>query len=432
MDDNNELKRLFKQLKRQYHKAKKVYEDLREIGSFGLEIKGNQNELKISCRIPDEEKTVQFVVLMRPLLDVSSPIYYKKIWLLIKNNFPEIVTSKVKTEFEIEIAQIDNGYFPINYNGSALTNEHMYQVISNGDYFDQLEKDKKFLENLKSSPLGKETSELFLFGFYSYNEGSLLLLSSLFSLIQRIEQTFDKLVNVYEDMQCIFCLTKTGPFTSEEHIIPENLGNTDLILPIGLVCDKCNNSVLSPLDQSLMEYLPIALLRVNFVQHGKDGKLTKANFANAEVRRTKPNHILFKNKIGQQSITEIQKLEDGFTKISFKINGKNNIKLVSRALYKIALEIVALDMGFGYASSSQFDAARNFVVKKGVGFSNNLLIMKNCQPQPGCKIEFNPNLGFIFSIILFGIEFILNLEEIPTLELKDEPFKSQFEVIPLA
>lgn len=41
--------------------------------------------------------------------------------------------------------------------------------------------------------------------------------------------------------QCIFCKSATASFVSCEHIVPESLGNTEHILPPGIVCDGCNN-----------------------------------------------------------------------------------------------------------------------------------------------------------------------------------------------
>lgn len=41
--------------------------------------------------------------------------------------------------------------------------------------------------------------------------------------------------------RCIFCKSNDRAFTSREHIVPESLGNTDHLLPPGIVCDWCNN-----------------------------------------------------------------------------------------------------------------------------------------------------------------------------------------------
>ena len=42
-------------------------------------------------------------------------------------------------------------------------------------------------------------------------------------------------------MRCLFCKQDSSSTKSVEHIIPESIGNKTLILPLGYVCDKCNN-----------------------------------------------------------------------------------------------------------------------------------------------------------------------------------------------
>lgn len=41
--------------------------------------------------------------------------------------------------------------------------------------------------------------------------------------------------------RCLFCLQDTSTSVSVEHIVPESLGNTTIVLPRGFVCDRCNN-----------------------------------------------------------------------------------------------------------------------------------------------------------------------------------------------
>lgn len=40
--------------------------------------------------------------------------------------------------------------------------------------------------------------------------------------------------------KCIFCLRSDRTFCSTEHVIPQSLGNDELVLPVGWVCDSCN------------------------------------------------------------------------------------------------------------------------------------------------------------------------------------------------
>jgi hypothetical protein len=42
-------------------------------------------------------------------------------------------------------------------------------------------------------------------------------------------------------MKCVFCKCDSEDSKSVEHVIPESLGSKTIVLPRGLVCDKCNN-----------------------------------------------------------------------------------------------------------------------------------------------------------------------------------------------
>lgn len=48
---------------------------------------------------------------------------------------------------------------------------------------------------------------------------------------------------------------------SEEHVIPKSLGNDDLILPKGIICDKCNNYFSTNIEKQFLSLEPISLLR---------------------------------------------------------------------------------------------------------------------------------------------------------------------------
>jgi len=52
--------------------------------------------------------------------------------------------------------------------------------------------------------------------------------------------------------ECIFCKSATTSFTSVEHIVPESLGNTEHVLPLGIVCDHCNNYFARKVEQPIL------------------------------------------------------------------------------------------------------------------------------------------------------------------------------------
>lgn len=46
------------------------------------------------------------------------------------------------------------------------------------------------------------------------------------------------MVGALHEQGCIFCRRHDGGFTSREHVFPESLGNEEVVLPRGVVCDR--------------------------------------------------------------------------------------------------------------------------------------------------------------------------------------------------
>ena len=60
--------------------------------------------------------------------------------------------------------------------------------------------------------------------------------------------------------ECLFC-GNDGPFTTVEHIIPESLGNDDLVLE-GEVCDSCQRYFGKEVEKYVLSHTPLAFWRV--------------------------------------------------------------------------------------------------------------------------------------------------------------------------
>lgn len=52
---------------------------------------------------------------------------------------------------------------------------------------------------------------------------------------------------------CIFCRQDAASSRSVEHIVPESLGNTEHVLPSGVVCDRCNNYFARKIEGPLLD-----------------------------------------------------------------------------------------------------------------------------------------------------------------------------------
>ncbi|MFD5780037.1 HNH endonuclease [Streptomyces sp. NPDC126933] len=62
-------------------------------------------------------------------------------------------------------------------------------------------------------------------------------------------------------MLCIFCKRDAKGSRSVEHVVPESLGNTTMILPAGTVCDACNNYFAVKVEKPFLESPEIIALR---------------------------------------------------------------------------------------------------------------------------------------------------------------------------
>ena len=69
-------------------------------------------------------------------------------------------------------------------------------------------------------------------------------------------------------MKCIICRQEKEE--SDEHIIPEALGNKKLITR--RVCKECNNKLGTKVDDYLMNHPIVKLVRTNEKLYGKSGK----------------------------------------------------------------------------------------------------------------------------------------------------------------
>jgi hypothetical protein len=73
--------------------------------------------------------------------------------------------------------------------------------------------------------------------------------------------------------RCLFCQSTSAPFERVEHPIPESLGNDDLVLPGGFVCDPCNQYFGAKVERFALSSPPFGIERVAASIPSKRGKL---------------------------------------------------------------------------------------------------------------------------------------------------------------
>src|SRR5919112_1993458 len=147
---------------------------------------------------------------------------------------------------------------------------------------------------------------------------------------------------------CFYCGESDRPFTSEEHVIPESLGNKGhggqppVVLPAGVVCDGCNHGMLSRLDETLIKHAPIALMRTLRGVTSKSGKLPEAKFGNATLRmveRGSVRRVLFDTPSRKAFV------DDGQGRIDLRLIDNRPMspqycRTLTRALYKMTLGFI--------------------------------------------------------------------------------------------
>jgi hypothetical protein len=176
---------------------------------------------------------------------------------------------------------------------------------------------------------------------------------------------------------CLFCLSD-GPFTRPEHIIPEALGNDDLIL-YNEVCDKCNQFFGSKIESFALGKTPIAFWRTFLGIRKKRGLLPHADLSQPKKQKggLPAVHELHDNFVGftchdDYSVSVdvddceiIRSIRDGTrSQLSFVFTPLV-LSMMGRFLCKIGVELVCLDNP-ERARSSAFDGSRRFA-REGKG-----------------------------------------------------------------
>ena len=223
----------------------------------------------------------------------------------------------------------------------------------------------------------------------------------------------------------------SGPFTAVEHVYPESLGNPDVVLPPGIVCDPCNHGHLSARDQWLITFEPIAMLRVMFLDLTKQGKPPRANFQNLSLERRHDGIRLSPDRTGEvRNLTDI-----GNGLVRFRIEGRGRRfqpRDLGRSLFKVGLGFVAFKEGPAVALLDRYDEARRFILQGGA-FPNDFLMQRRCRPQPLVKTSYTYQYGgTVFILNVFGVRMLFNLEREPRVQPSDVASSGGFERYSLA
>lgn len=242
-------------------------------------------------------------------------------------------------------------------------------------------------------------------------------------------------------MRCLFCKAPTDSSKSVEHVIPEAFGSKKIILPKGIVCDKCNNYFSRKIEGPLLAHPSFRNIRAWHQVRTKRGNMPSVQGIiggtdikiNMKLDEEGELKIQFEKdsdakKYGTDFIPRL--LEAGASALIFMLDVNHPKIEMSRFLAKMALEAVA----FRFLASDKFEAQlidhphfdpiRNFA-RYGIGprewpYSQRRIFpidtnMRHPETNDWVQAGFGHDLFFTkmkemyFVFILYGMEYVINL-----------------------
>lgn len=169
---------------------------------------------------------------------------------------------------------------------------------------------------------------------------------------------------------CLFCKSD-GPFSTVEHIIPESLGNDDLVLH-GEVCDKCQAYFGKEVEKFLLSKTPFAFWRTFLGIKTKKGKYPSVDLSQPTCQKgvfpavhTKHDDIGFAfHEDGSVSVDiddsdVIKGILDGSKNEFTLVFTPKILHMIGRFLCKVGLELLCLEDRVR-AHSDALSAARRY------------------------------------------------------------------------
>jgi hypothetical protein len=169
---------------------------------------------------------------------------------------------------------------------------------------------------------------------------------------------------------CLYC-GSDGPFSTKEHVVPESLGNDELIL-IGEVCDACQRYFGKEIERYALDKTPLAFWRVFLRISTKKGKLPAVDFGQIrEDKGTIPDRHAHHDNVGLTAHKDgsvsvdidndeiVRGILDG-TKTEFRIVlTPKKLHMLGRFLGKVGLGILATSDP-ARARDQRFDRVRRY------------------------------------------------------------------------
>jgi hypothetical protein len=416
---------LLRTFRRHYLWASDVHRTLCNLGPLSLQIRANkidddQFEVQAENLLPDQEFTTRLAVLMYPLLDPESETYWEHIVTALETHFRDEIPQALRDRVDAHAHRLANiRAIPIQFNNELLDPQRVYLQLAKGSYFGRNPQAQVELQELLAAPF---MEPLLWHSFYDYTVNGFGLMSALYDIVLALRDTdaFQELLREQPTGpgRCIYCMRTDATFTSEEHVLPEGLGNDELVLRQGYVCDVCNHGDLAMLDDILLGFPPIAVFKTVYVPHTKGGRLPSANLQNMTIRKTTPTRVEILAKDTSGLPRQEEELGDGTIRFTVTTRGgTSDMTLIARAYFKIALGTIAYDCGADFALEQRYDRARAFI-RGEREFPNPLILNRKGEPHGRIEVTWQKlEPGTAFHIDIFGLIAVFNLEAEPLIHL---------------
>jgi hypothetical protein len=144
--------------------------------------------------------------------------------------------------------------------------------------------------------------------------------------------------------KCIFCKQDSTNSQSVEHIIPESLGNEELILDKGVVCDKCNNYFSREIEGPVLNLDGFRQLRFYELIESKRGRIPNGDAlffgekCDIHWQNINDENCLMIGLSPETIYKFMKNPPKMFFTRGFELNDKEHEYDISRFLLKIAIE----------------------------------------------------------------------------------------------
>lgn len=206
-------------------------------------------------------------------------------------------------------------------------------------------------------------------------------------------------------MKCVYCLKEGQPSTGRAHVFPEALKGNAKTLPLGAVCDLCNQ-YLGKLDRVVAAH-PIMALSIQLLGlPGKKGMRDRVGNVDRTIHKgaiTVPcdEPIVVEDSDGSKSYRFTPLIPSTFDMLRFR-----------RGLYHIAFNLVALVEGIDEMYDSRYDNVRRYIRRGGITesweFGQFVLSLDSIHNAMFGGIYDNDEEQFV-GLRLFNIAFFLDL-----------------------